>query len=72
MRNRADLRRISFGITGDLAGVSARKETDGGEAGTSTVRSSGITDMMQPDFEHARTSSSLLTVRLTTDAGSNW
>jgi hypothetical protein len=28
-----------------------RKETDGGEAGTSTVRSSGITRMMPPDFE---------------------
>lgn len=47
-----------------------RKETDGGEAGTSTVRSSSIMDMMQPDFEHARTSPSLLTVRLATDAGS--
>jgi len=47
-----------------------RKETDGGEAGTSTVRSSGITDMMQPDFERARTLPSLLTVRLATDAGS--
>jgi len=47
-----------------------RKETDGGEAGTSTVRSSSIMDMMRPDFEHARTSPSLLTVRLATDAGS--
>jgi hypothetical protein len=31
-----------------------RKETDGGEAGTSTVRSSGITRMTPPDFELGR------------------
>jgi hypothetical protein len=34
--------------------IRVRKETDGGEAGTSTVRSSGITRMMPPDFELGR------------------
>ena len=34
--------------------IRVRKETDGGEAGTSTVRSSGITRMTPPDFELGR------------------